>query len=92
MATDKIKNFVFSSSCTVYGETKVSPVDESTPRQVATSPYGHTKLLGEDLLKSLADLGLFSVIALRYFNPIGAHPSALIGELPNGTPKILFHT
>lgn len=85
----QITNFVFSSSCTVYGETKVSPVSEETPRQTASSPYGHTKLLGEDILKSLADLGKMRVLALRYFNPIGAHPSALIGELPSGIPQNL---
>jgi UDP-glucose 4-epimerase len=85
----QITNFVFSSSCTVYGETKVSPVSEETPRQTASSPYGHTKLLGEDILKSLADLGKMRVLALRYFNPIGVHPSALIGELPSGIPQNL---
>lgn len=85
----QIKNFVFSSSCTVYGETTVCPVSEEMPRQAASSPYGHTKLLGEDILKSLAELGKMRVLALRYFNPIGAHPSALIGELPSGIPQNL---
>lgn len=85
----QITQFVFSSSCTVYGETRMSPVNEETPRQSATSPYGHTKLIGEDILKSLADLGKMRVLALRYFNPIGAHPTALIGELPSGIPQNL---
>lgn len=84
-----ITNFVFSSSCTVYGETEKPVVSEETPLQPATSPYGHTKLLGEDILKSLAELGAMRVVILRYFNPVGAHPSALIGELPNGVPQNL---
>lgn len=84
-----VTNIVFSSSCTVYGETEKPEVSENTPLQPATSPYGHTKLLGEDILKNLADLGAMRVVILRYFNPVGAHPSALIGELPNGVPQNL---
>jgi UDP-glucose 4-epimerase len=85
-----ISNFVFSSSCTVYGESSTSCISEDSPRKEAASPYGHTKLLGEDILKSLADLGHLKVVALRYFNPVGAHPSALIGELPTGVPQNLL--
>jgi UDP-glucose 4-epimerase len=84
-----IRNVVFSSSCTVYGQTNEIPVSEDAPRQQAASPYGHTKLLGEDILQSLANLGTLKVVALRYFNPVGAHPTALIGELPSGVPQNL---
>ncbi len=84
------KNIIFSSSCTVYGEPDSQPVTESTPRKPATSPYGNTKTMSEDILRDSASTyeGL-SGIALRYFNPIGAHPSALIGELPQGVPQNL---
>lgn len=81
------QNIVFSSSCTVYGEADVLPVTEQTPRKPATSPYGNTKQMCEDILRdSLAAYEGLKGIALRYFNPIGAHPSALIGELPKGIP------
>ena len=84
------QNIVFSSSCTVYGEADVLPVTEQTPRKPATSPYGNTKQMFEDiLLDSLAAYEGLKGIALRYFNPIGAHPSALIGELPRGVPQNL---
>lgn len=85
-----VENLVFSSSCTVYGQPDVLPVTEATPRQVATSPYGNTKQVNEDIIRDCAksDKGLHS-IALRYFNPIGAHESAKIGELPNGVPANL---
>ena len=84
------RNIVFSSSCTVYGEADVLPVTEQTPRKPATSPYGNTKQMAEDILHDCcaAYEGLHG-IALRYFNPIGAHPSALIGELPRGVPQNL---
>ncbi|MDE6577633.1 MAG: UDP-glucose 4-epimerase GalE [Muribaculaceae bacterium] len=83
-------NVLFSSSATVYGEAEKLPVTESTPRQPATSPYGNTKQIAEDILRDCcrAYSGLYG-IALRYFNPIGAHPSALIGELPRGVPNNL---
>lgn len=81
---------VFSSSCTVYGEPEEVPVTENTPRQPANSPYGNTKSICEDILKDIAVSGLdFQSVALRYFNPIGAHESGLIGELPNGVPSNL---
>ena len=83
-------NILFSSSCTVYGEPDKQPVTELTPRKPATSPYGNTKTMCEDILRdSVAAYGDLRGIALRYFNPIGAHPSALIGELPRGVPNNL---
>lgn len=83
-------NILFSSSATVYGEAEHLPVTEQTPRQPATSPYGNTKQIAEDILRDCcrAYEGMYG-IALRYFNPIGAHPSALIGELPRGVPNNL---
>lgn len=83
-------NIVFSSSCTVYGEPDKQPVTEQTPRKEATSPYGNTKQISEDILRdAVAATEGLKGIALRYFNPIGAHPSALIGELPRGVPQNL---
>lgn len=83
-------NIVFSSSCTVYGEPDKQPVTELTPRKPATSPYGNTKQMSEDILRDATlAYGDMRAIALRYFNPIGAHPSALIGELPRGVPQNL---
>ncbi|MBD5174203.1 MAG: UDP-glucose 4-epimerase GalE [Bacteroidales bacterium] len=86
----KRPNVLFSSSATVYGEAEVLPVTEQTPRQPATSPYGNTKQMAEDILRDCcAAYPDFYGIALRYFNPVGAHPSALIGELPRGVPNNL---
>ncbi|MBO4427325.1 MAG: UDP-glucose 4-epimerase GalE [Bacteroidales bacterium] len=83
-------NVLFSSSATVYGEPEHLPVTEKSPRQPATSPYGNTKQMCEDFLRdSVAAYPGVKGIALRYFNPIGAHPSALIGELPRGVPNNL---
>ena len=83
-------NILFSSSATVYGEAENLPVTEQTPRLPATSPYGNTKQMCEDILRdSVAAYDGLKGIALRYFNPIGAHPSALIGELPRGVPNNL---
>jgi len=85
-----IPNIVFSSSCTVYGQPDVLPVTEKTPRKDAESPYGNTKRVNEDILHdAIAAFPQLTGIALRYFNPIGAHPSALIGELPLGVPQNL---
>ncbi len=83
-------NILFSSSCTVYGEPDKQPVTELTPRKPATSPYGNTKQMSEDILRD-ATIAYSDMkgIALRYFNPIGAHPSAIIGELPRGVPQNL---
>ena len=84
------KKIVFSSSATVYGDAEVLPVTELTPRKPATSPYGNTKQMAEDILRDMvAATEHLNGIALRYFNPIGAHPSALIGELPRGVPNNL---
>lgn len=85
-----VGSFVFSSSCTVYGQPDVLPVTESTPRQPATSPYGNTKAISEDIIRDhvYSKPGL-KALALRYFNPVGAHPSAEIGELPSGVPSNL---
>ena len=83
-------NVLFSSSATVYGETDALPVTEQSPRQPAKSPYGNTKTMCEDILRdSVKAYEGIRGIALRYFNPIGAHPSALIGELPRGVPNNL---
>ena len=83
-------NIVFSSSATVYGEAEELPVTERTPRLPATSAYGNTKQMCEDILRdSVGAYDSLKGIALRYFNPIGAHPSALIGELPRGVPQNL---
>jgi UDP-glucose 4-epimerase len=83
-------NVLFSSSATVYGEPEESPVTELSPRQPATSPYGNTKQMCEDFLRdAVRAFPEIKGIALRYFNPIGAHPSALIGELPRGIPNNL---
>lgn len=88
-----VKNLVFSSSCTVYGQPDAQhlPVDETAPIQKALSPYGNTKQINEEIIcdEAHADKTLNATI-LRYFNPIGAHPSALIGELPNGVPQNLL--
>lgn len=85
-----ISNVVFSSSCTVYGQPDQLPVTENTPRKDAESPYGNTKRVNEDILKdTIAANPAIKGIALRYFNPVGAHPSALIGELPLGVPANL---
>ena len=85
-----IPNIVFSSSCTVYGQPDVLPVTEQTPRKDAESPYGNTKRISEDILRDTIKVNpQIKGIALRYFNPIGAHPSALIGELPTGVPQNL---
>ncbi|MEN8115875.1 MAG: UDP-glucose 4-epimerase GalE [Bacteroidota bacterium] len=85
-----VPNIVFSSSCTVYGQPEVLPVTEDTPRKDAESPYGNTKRVNEDILSDAINAyPQLKGIALRYFNPIGAHPSALIGELPLGVPQNL---
>ena len=86
-----VKGFVFSSSCTVYGEPDVNPVTEASPIKQATSPYGNTKQISEEVISDFVRSGApISSIILRYFNPVGAHPSALIGELPNGVPQNLI--
>ncbi len=85
-----VPNFVFSSSCTVYGQPKELPVTESAPTLPAESPYGNTKKISEDIIRdTMKAIPKLKSIALRYFNPIGAHPSAIIGELPIGVPNNL---
>jgi UDP-glucose 4-epimerase len=86
-----VKGIVFSSSCTVYGEPDVNPITEDAPIKKATSPYGATKQISEDIISDVVRSGSpIKAILLRYFNPIGAHPSGEIGELPNGTPQNLI--
>ena len=86
-----VKGIVFSSSCTVYGEPDKNPVDENCPIKKATSPYGNTKQISEEIIMDTIKSGAnFKSIILRYFNPVGAHPSAEIGELPNGVPQNLI--
>lgn len=86
---NKLNNFIFSSSCTVYGEPNSLPINENEPIKPASSPYGATKQMGEEILKDIAKANNLKTIFLRYFNPVGAHPSALIGELPLDTPQNL---
>lgn len=82
--------FVFSSSCTVYGSPDQSPVTEKSPIHQAESPYGLTKQMGEEIVNEFARVSQTKCILLRYFNPVGAHPSAVIGEMPVGIPQNLF--
>jgi UDP-glucose 4-epimerase len=82
-------NIIFSSSCTVYGQAEEMPITENAPIQVAMSPYGNTKQIGEEIIRDVAKVSNIKAILLRYFNPIGAHPSAEIGELPLGVPQNL---
>lgn len=91
MPIHKVKYFVFSSSCTVYGQPDVLPVTEYAPIKPAMSPYGNTKQVGEEIIRDTiyANPNSYKSIILRYFNPIGAHASAEIGELPNGVPQNL---
>lgn len=91
MPIHKVKNFVFSSSCTVYGQPDILPVTESAPIKPAMSPYGNTKQIGEEIIHDTIHANpSYQSIILRYFNPIGAHASAEIGELPNGVPNNLL--
>jgi UDP-glucose 4-epimerase len=93
MKAHNVHNIVFSSSCTVYGQPTFEhlPVDESAPIQKALSPYGNTKQINEEIIVDEAHANnLLNATILRYFNPIGAHPSAMIGELPNGVPQNLL--
>jgi len=86
-----VKGIVFSSSCTVYGEPDTNPVTEKAPIKKATSPYGNTKQISEEIITDVINSGApIKSILLRYFNPVGAHPTAEIGELPNGVPQNLI--
>jgi UDP-glucose 4-epimerase len=82
-------SFIFSSSCTVYGQAENMPITEDAPVQKPMSPYGNTKKIGEEIINDVAKASTINAILLRYFNPIGAHPSAEIGELPIGVPQNL---
>jgi UDP-glucose 4-epimerase len=85
-----VEGIVFSSSCTVYGQPDVLPVDENAPIKPALSPYGNTKQINEEIIRDTIHSGVpYKSIILRYFNPIGSHPTAEIGELPNGVPQNL---
>lgn len=91
MGPNGVKGIVFSSSCTVYGEPDENPVTEAAPIKKATSPYGNTKQISEEIITDVINAGApFKSVILRYFNPVGAHPSAEIGELPNGVPQNLI--
>jgi len=89
MKDNNIQNIVFSSSCTVYGQPDTLPVSEKAPIKKAESPYGNTKQISEEIIQDTIKASDIQGIALRYFNPIGAHESALIGELPLGVPNNL---
>lgn len=82
-------HFIFSSSCTVYGQAEKMPITENAPIQTAMSPYGNTKQIGEEIIQDVANVSGINSILLRYFNPVGAHESVNIGELPKGTPQNL---
>ncbi|MFK7049484.1 UDP-glucose 4-epimerase GalE [Flavobacterium columnare] len=83
-------HFIFSSSCTVYGQAEKMPITEDAPVQSALSPYGNTKQIGEEIITDVAKVTNINAVLLRYFNPIGAHPSTEIGELPLGVPQNLI--
>jgi len=84
-----LRKLIFSSSCTVYGDPDVVPIDENTPQKPTTNPYGETKQMAERIITDVATASSLQAVLLRYFNPIGAHESALIGELPLGVPNNL---
>jgi UDP-glucose 4-epimerase len=91
MTEKECRHLVFSSSCTVYGQPEQNPVTEQTPRLPANSPYGRSKQMGEDIITDFCKANPeFRAVMLRYFNPVGAHPSGLIGELPFGVPNNLI--
>jgi UDP-glucose 4-epimerase len=90
MDANNLNNFIFSSSCTVYGQADELPITENAPIKIAESPYGNTKQIGEEIIKDTTKVSKLKAIALRYFNPIGAHKSAIIGELPIGVPQNLI--
>jgi UDP-glucose 4-epimerase len=90
MRDRKLDNFIFSSSCTVYGQADELPITEKAPIKAAESVYGNTKQIGEEIIRDASNAHGLNCIALRYFNPIGAHPSIKIGELPLGVPQNLI--
>ncbi|MDY7396200.1 UDP-glucose 4-epimerase GalE [Aureibaculum sp. 2210JD6-5] len=90
MRANNVNNFIFSSSCTVYGQADTMPITEYAPFKTAESPYGNTKQIGEEIISDTSKVSDLKAIALRYFNPIGAHETAKIGELPIGVPQNLI--
>lgn len=91
LTANQVQNLVFSSSCTVYGQPDTLPVTEDSPKKPANSPYGNTKQIGEEVIEDTVKSGAnLKAMALRYFNPVGAHPSSEIGELPLGVPNNLI--
>jgi len=90
LKANNLNNFIFSSSCTVYGQADELPITETAPIKPAESPYGNTKQIGEEIIKDTTKISNLKAIALRYFNPIGAHESSKIGELPIGVPQNLI--
>ncbi|WP_111709679.1 UDP-glucose 4-epimerase GalE [Lutibacter citreus] len=90
LKANNLNNFIFSSSCTVYGQADELPITENAPIKPAESPYGNTKQIGEEIIKDTTKISDLKAIALRYFNPIGAHASSKIGELPIGVPQNLI--
>lgn len=90
LKANNLNNFIFSSSCTVYGQADELPITENAPIKPAESPYGNTKQIGEEIIKDITKVSELKAIALRYFNPIGAHESSKIGELPIGVPQNLI--
>lgn len=90
MQAFQIDHFIFSSSCTVYGQAMQMPITEATPLQQPESPYGKTKAMGEEIIKDFVSITQKNAIALRYFNPVGSHPTALLGDIPNGIPNNLL--
>ena len=91
MPKHNVDGIIFSSSCTVYGQPDILPVTEAAPTKIAESPYGNTKQVNEEIVRDTVASGSpIKAILLRYFNPIGAHPTALLGELPNGVPQNLI--
>ena len=90
MKEHQLSNFIFSSSCTVYGQANELPITENAQVKPAESPYGNTKQIGEEIIKESCKANGLKAIALRYFNPIGAHETAIIGELPLGVPQNLI--
>ena len=90
MEKHQVDHFIFSSSCTVYGQADQMPIHEQTPLKRPESPYGKTKYMGEEIISDFVSTSLKNAIVLRYFNPVGAHMSGLIGEVPNGIPNNLI--
>lgn len=86
----EVKNVIFSSSCTVYGQADQMPIHENTPLKTPESPYGKTKQMGEEIISDWVKASVSKAIALRYFNPIGSHESCLLGDIPNGIPNNLL--